>query len=115
MTPTSTCNKTMKAKRPREGGGVLWFFFGGFVLWWVLFFLYVFVKPRNCFIRKNLVITYKLNTIKGFCHKEKDFARVLVFLNFCHSLRKITKENQNQNQIVHCTCERVCTLWPVVD
>jgi len=34
-------------------------FFGGLVLWWVLFFKNVFVKPRIFFITENLVITYK--------------------------------------------------------
>jgi len=31
-------------------------------------FLYIFVKTRKFFITKNLVIIYKLSTIKGFCH-----------------------------------------------
>jgi len=51
-----------------KGRWVLWFFF------WVLFyggsffFFNVFVKPIDFFITNKLVITYKLNTIKGFCH-----------------------------------------------
>ncbi len=80
MTTTlaSTSNKTMKVKKVK-GRWVLCKFF------WVLFcggsfsFLYIFVKPKKFFISKNLVITYKLNTIKGLCHKVKDFVTILVF------------------------------------
>jgi hypothetical protein len=41
-----------------------------------------------------LVVTYKLSTIEDFCHKLKDFITVLVFLSFCHSLKRITKEKE---------------------
>jgi hypothetical protein len=34
------------------------------------------------FITKNLVITYKLNTIEGFYHKVNNFAMVLVLIFF---------------------------------
>jgi hypothetical protein len=46
----------------------LLFFCLGFVLWWVLFF-YAFIKLRNFFITKNLIITYKLSKIKSFYYK----------------------------------------------
>jgi hypothetical protein len=103
---TSTCNKTMKVKRPREGGFCVIIF--GFYFVVCLFFLYIFVNPINFFITKNLVITYKLNTIKGFCHKKKYFATVLVFLNFCHNFRKIKNDKErNKNQRMRCKFEHV--------
>ncbi len=76
---------------------------GGWVLcdvFWILFcggsffFLYISIKPKKFFITKNLVITYKLNTIEGFCHKVRDFIMVLVFLSFCHNPKGITKEGE---------------------
>jgi len=64
-----------------------------FVLWWVLYF-YAFIKLRNFFISKNLIIIFKLSTIENFYYIEKDFDIILVFLSFCHSLREITKEEE---------------------
>ncbi len=58
------------------------------------FFIYISIKPKKKFIAKNLVVTYKLSTIEDFCHKLKDFITVLVFLSFCHSLKRITKEKE---------------------
>jgi hypothetical protein len=89
-TPTSTINKTTKVKRSREGGFCVIFF--GFCFVVGFFFLYVSVKPKKFFITKNLVITYKLSTINGFCHKVKDFSMVLGFFSFCLNPREITKE-----------------------
>jgi len=73
----------------------------GFVFsFWVLFcvgsffFLCVFFKPKCFFITKNLVITYKLSTIEGFYHKERDFAMVLVFLSFYYSPKEIANKNK---------------------
>jgi hypothetical protein len=89
-TPTSKCNKTMKVKRPREGGFcVIKLFCGG-----SFFFPLHFYQAPKIFITKNLVITYKLSIIKGFCHKLRDFVTILVFLSFCHSLKGITKEKE---------------------
>ncbi len=92
-TLTATCNQTTKVKRPREGGLCVTFSF------WVLFCgrcfftFYVFIKPvKFFFITKKLVITYKLNTIKGFYHKVTNFAMVLVFLFFCHNFKEMAKE-----------------------
>jgi hypothetical protein len=92
MLTTSIGNKTTKVKRPKEGG--FYVIFLGFILWWVCFSLYIFVKPKRFFISKNLVITYKLSTIKSFCHKVRDFVMVLIFLNFCHGLEEIAKRKE---------------------
>ncbi len=83
IAPTSTDNQTMKVKKLKEGGFCI-FVFLGFVLWWVFFL-------KSFFITKKLVITYKLNTIKGFYYKSRNFATILIFLDFCHSLGEITK------------------------
>jgi hypothetical protein len=69
------------------------YFYLGFVWWWV-FFSYAFIKPRNFFITKNLIITYKLSTIQSFYFKKRDFVTILVFLGFCHRLGKIAKEEE---------------------
>ncbi len=67
---------------------------------WVLFCvesffsLYVSIKPKKFFITKNVVITYNLSTIKGFYHKERDFATDLVFLSFYCSPRVIAKKRK---------------------
>jgi hypothetical protein len=55
----------------------------------LFFSLYIYVKSIKFFITKNVVIAYKLSTIEGFYHKVSDFALVVVFLNFCHSPKKI--------------------------
>ncbi len=82
---------------------------GGRVLWWVFFSFYIFVKPINFSITKNLVIIYKLNTIKKKFPQRKRFCHGLGLLDFCHILKEITKEKKNQNQKVRCTCEHVNT------
>ncbi len=93
-TSISTCNVTTKVKRLREDG------FCGFLFSfvWVLFcggsFFLHFCQAYNFFITKNLVITYKLNTIESLYYKEKDYAIILVFFCFCHSFGKITKEER---------------------
>jgi hypothetical protein len=63
----------------------------GFVLWWV-FFLYAFFELIKVFITNNLIIIYKLSTIESLYYKERVFTTILVFLDFCHNLRKIAKE-----------------------
>ncbi len=90
MTPTSTCNKTMKVKRPKEGGFCDLLL--GFVLWWVFFSFYISFKPRKKFITKNLVITFKLNTIKIFLPERKRFYHGPGFFYFCHSLRETQRK-----------------------
>jgi hypothetical protein len=80
-------------KRLKEDG--FWLF--GFSFVWVLFcdgsFLFnTFIKFRKFFITTNLIIIYRLSTIKGFYYNEKDFSTILIFLGFCHNLREITKE-----------------------
>jgi hypothetical protein len=67
----------------------------GFVLWWVSL-LNFYQAQFFFFITKNLVITYKLNTIKGFYYKVNDFSTVLVFLGFCHNPKKIAKEKEEK-------------------
>ncbi len=62
-------------------------------------FFNAFVKPRKFFITKNLVITYKLSTMESFYYKERNFTTILVFLGFCHSLGKITKEEKKGKKI----------------
>ncbi len=88
----STDNKITKVKRLREDGFCVFCF--SFV--WVLFcggsFFNAFIKLRNFFIIKNLIIIYKLNTIEYFYYKEKNFTIILVFITFCHNPREITKE-----------------------
>ncbi len=74
-TPTLISNKTMKVKRPREGGFCVIFFGFCFVVG-PFFSLYISIKPKTFFFTKNLVITYKLSTMKGFYHK----------MTNCHSL-----------------------------
>ncbi len=91
ITPTSTDNQTMKVEKLKEGGFCI-FVFLGFVLQWDFF-------KKNIFITKKLVITYKLNTIKGFSHKRKNFATILVFFDICHSLGEITKEKKIRKRI----------------
>jgi hypothetical protein len=73
-TLTSINKKTMKVKRPREGGFCVILFVFYFVVG--LFLIDIFVSPI-----KNLVFIYKLNTIEGFCHHFilLYFAIVLVF------------------------------------
>ncbi len=61
MTSISIGNKRTKVKRPRKGG--FCFVVGSF--------FYIFVKLIKFFIIKNLVITFKLSTIKSFYHKER--------------------------------------------
>jgi hypothetical protein len=70
-TPTSTDNKTIKIKKPREVRFCvfLFFFCSNFVLWWVFF--YAFVKFRKFFITKNLKFIFKLSTIESFYYTEK--------------------------------------------
>jgi hypothetical protein len=68
----------------------------GFVLWWV-FFLYAFFELIKVFITNNLIIIYKLSTIESLYYKERVFTTILVFLDFCHNLRKIAKEKENIN------------------
>ncbi len=90
ITLASTSNKITKVKRPREVGFSILFFGFCFVLGPFLFFMLL-SSPKSFFITKNLVITYELSTIEGFCHKEKDFATILVFLSYYYSSRKIKK------------------------
>jgi len=79
-------------KSPREGGVCVIYFFLWVLLCGRFFFpLYVSIKPKKFFITKNLIITYKLSTIEGFYHKVSNFAMGLIFLNFCHSFKEITK------------------------
>jgi hypothetical protein len=58
-------------------------------------FSYALVKFRKFFITKNLIFIYNLNTIESFYYRERDFTTILVFLGFCHSPRKIAKEEEN--------------------
>jgi len=90
-TPTSTNNETTKVKRLREGRFCVFLFF--FFLFGFCFVVghiyYAFVKLKKFFITKNLVIIFKLNTIKSFYYIERN----LGFFCFCHtSLREIAKE-----------------------
>ncbi len=94
-TPTSIDNKTTKVKRLREDRFCIFSFCFSFIL--VLFcggsFFYTLSSNlESFFISKNLVIIFKLNTIKNFYYIQKDFATILVFLGSCHSPREITKE-----------------------
>jgi hypothetical protein len=43
-------------------------------------FFNAFVKLRKFFITKNLVLIFKLSTIKSFYYRKKDFAAILGFL-----------------------------------
>ncbi len=58
-----------------------------------MFLFYVFVELRKFFITKNLIITYKLNTIQSFYYKES----LRHNLDFCHNPREIAKEEENIN------------------
>ncbi len=84
-TQASTSYQIMKVKRPREGGFCVTFSF------WVLFcdgsfFPLCLCEPRKFFfLTKNLVIIYKLSTIKGFYHKVTNFSMVLVFVKHTHN------------------------------
>jgi hypothetical protein len=91
-TPTSTNNKTTKVKRLKEDKFCVFLFFFclDFILWWVFF--YAFVKLKKKIITKNLVIIFKLSTIKKIYYTKKDFVTILVFLGFCHNPREIAKE-----------------------
>ncbi len=80
-------------KRLKEGGFLFFVFFN------------VFIKPIKFFITKNLVIAYKLSTIKGFYYRDIDFATILVLFGFYHSLGEITKEGKKKC----CSCEGVNT------
>jgi len=86
MTSTlvSIGNKTTKVKRPWKGGFC--------VFPWVLFcggsFFYIFVKPINFFITKNLGIIYKLSTIREFVPQRKILPWSLFFLIFVTILKK---------------------------
>jgi hypothetical protein len=78
-TPSSISNKTTKVMNLRE----VEFCVFCFSFFWVLFcggsFFLTFLSSPKKIIGKNLVVTYKLNTIKGFYHKEKEFSIILVF------------------------------------
>ncbi len=100
---TSTSSKTMKVKRPKEGGFYVSFF--GFCFVVGLFFPLHLCQAQKKIISKNLVITYKLSTIKGFCHKVGDFVIVLVFLNFCHGLKEIAKGKKKEIGIKECVAD----------
>jgi hypothetical protein len=90
ITLTSIDNNTTKVKRLKEYGFCVFCF--SFV--WVLFcgvsffFFNVFIKLRNFFITKNLVIIYKLNIIESFYYKERNFITILVFFVFVTILKK---------------------------
>jgi len=58
-------------------------------------FFYIFVKLIIFFITKNLVITYKLNTIESFYYKEKDYAIILVLFLF---LSQFWKNNKGRDK-----------------
>ncbi len=109
-TPTSTSNQTTRVKRPREGGVCVILFF-----LWVLFCGRFFFSPlcfyqsQKTFITNNLIITFKLNIIEGFYHKVNDFVMSLVFLNFCHSFKKIAKKKKRKKSKKCCRCEHVNT------
>jgi len=94
-TPTSIDNKTTKVKKKRENRFYVFF---AFLLFGFCFmvgpFFYNFIKPRKFFISKNLVIIFKLSTIKSLYYTYKNFATILVFLGSCHSPREIAKEEQ---------------------
>ncbi len=88
-TQASTCYQIMKVKRPREGGFCVTFFLG-FCFMMVFSFPLRFYQAYKVFlITKNLVITYKLSTIKGFYHKMNDFSTIMVFLGFCHAYSQL--------------------------
>ncbi len=55
-------------------------------------FFKIFIKPRKKFITKNLVITHKLSTLKGFNYKEIFFAIIIMFFGFCYCPREMAKE-----------------------
>jgi hypothetical protein len=82
-----------------NGGWVLCNFLGVLFCGGSLFSIF-FVNPIKFFITKNLVITYKLSTIEGFCHKKNFFATILVFLSFCHNFTK--KKNEKKMKIKEC-------------
>jgi hypothetical protein len=54
-------------------------------------FFDTFIKLRNFYISKNQVIICKLSTIDSFYYTEKDFASILIFFGFCHSLVEIAQ------------------------
>ncbi len=88
--------------------GFVCMFLGGFVLWWGFLF-YIFFKPKF-FTTKNLVITYKLNTIEGFYHKERKFSTILVFfMVFVTILENNKTRRRNRIQKMHYKCEHVNT------
>jgi hypothetical protein len=52
------------------------------------------MKLRNFIVTKNIVIIYKLSTIEKNYYKERNSTTILVFIGFCHSPKKITKEEK---------------------
>ncbi len=79
-TPASTYNKTTKVKRPREDRFCFLAFLLSEFCFVVGLFFNAFVKLRKFFITKNLVLIFKLSTIKSFYYRKKDFAAILGFL-----------------------------------
>jgi hypothetical protein len=89
--PTSIDNKTTKVTRLKEDRFCV-FFCLGFVCGGSFF--YTFINLRKFHISKNLVIIFKLSTIKSFYYIEKDFAIILVFLGSYRNYKAITKEKE---------------------
>ncbi len=91
VAPTPMGNKTTKVKRLKEDRFCifLYFFFVSALFCGGSFF-YAFIKFRKFFITKNLVVIYKLSRTKSFYYKE----RLCHKLGFCHSPRKIAKEEE---------------------
>ncbi len=78
-TPTSTNNKTTKVKRLREDRFCLFAFLLFRFCFVVGLFFNVFFKLKKFFITKNLVIIFKIITIKSFYNTYGNFAIILVF------------------------------------
>ncbi len=93
MSQASTSNKITKVKRSREVGFCIFFFGFCFVLGPFFFFMF-FSNPKYFLSPRIWLLPTKLSTIEGFCHKERDFAMVLVFLSFYYSPKKIAKKNK---------------------
>jgi len=79
---------------------VFYFLLFGFCFVVGLFFN-IFIKLIIFFIAKNLIITYKLNTIESFYYKEKDYATILVFFLFLSQFLKNSKGRKKKYKLTN--------------
>jgi len=85
-TLASTCNKTIKVKRPREGGFCVILF--GFYFVVGLFFPICLCQPHKFFYHQKFGYYLQIKHIEGFCHKLIFFSTVFIFKFFFIILEK---------------------------